>query len=240
MEKSLVPPGATMVVLPHTSKGGFAPATVSSLVYGIIYNGLPQCGFHFLGDYAITQARNAAAAESIRMGYEWLFFVDSDMDFPVGTLERLKKCDADIACTDMWSRNWPSFRTVLKYGKKEKGKLVLYPVDDETAKKGQVERIDCCGMACTLIRVDLFRKFAKKKILPFSTGIHGEDASFCMLATQKFKATIKCDMGIVSGHWGVSRNVGQEFTRDARNQPGAVADPEFLKRMGARNIGGAT
>jgi hypothetical protein len=232
-----LPPGVTLLALPFVSKQGFDPATVSSLIFALIYNGLGKCLFNFYGDYPVSHARNAAASDAILKGAEWLFFVDSDMDFPVNTLERLKALDADIACTDMWSRNWPSFRTVLEYDKTKRWpkKKELVPVAGGQKIKGARD-VDCTGMACTLVKVSLLRKFAKAKLMPFIMTEHGEDAGFCMVAKQKFKAKIRCDFDVVSGHWGRNRMVGQDFTRDARNQYGAVADPEMLKRMGARNI----
>lgn len=232
-----LPPGVTLLALPFVSKQGFDGATVSSLIFGLIYNGLGKCLFNFYGDYPVSHARNAAASDAINKGAEWLFFVDSDMDFPVNTLARLKALDADIACTDMWSRNWPSFRTVLEYDKPKQfaKKRELVPVAGGDKINGPRD-VDCCGMACTLIKVSLLRKFAKNKLMPFIMTEHGEDAGFCMVAKQKYKATIRCDFDVLAGHWGRSRNSGQEFTRDARNQYGAVADPVMMKRMGARNL----
>lgn len=232
-----LPPGVTLIALPHVSKHGFDAATVSSLIYGLIYGGLTKCLFNFYGDYPVSHARNAAALDAMTKGAEWVFFVDSDMDFPTNTLARLKALDADIACTDMWSRNWPSFRTVLEYDKAKRWpkKKELVPVAGGGEVKG-VRDVDCCGMACTLIRTSLFRKFAKAKIMPFILQAHGEDAAFCIVAKQKFKAKIRCDFDVVAGHWGRARMSGQDFTRDARNQYGVIADPEMLKRMGARNI----
>ena len=232
-----LPAGATLVALPHVSKHGFDAATVSSLLYGLIYNGFPRCLFAFYGDYPTPHARNAAVLEAIERDAEWLLFVDSDMDFPTNALEHLKKCDADIACADMWSRNWPSFRTVLKYdnGVKWPKKKQLVPAFGGDKATG-IHDVDCCGMAFTLIKVSLLRKFAKAKIMPFHMQVHGEDAAFCMVAKQKFKATIRCNFDVVAGHWGRARMTGQDFTRDARNQMGSIADPETMKRMGARNV----
>lgn len=231
-----LPPGATVVWLQYVSKTGFSGPTVSSLIYGLIGRDFQTCLFRFMGDNSVVGGRNAAAIEAVTRGAEYLFFVDSDMDFPVGTLTRLKACDADIACADMWSRSVPSFRTVLRYGAPDGKKKQLVPYEGMG-----VQDIDCCGMACTLIRVSLLEKFAKKKLLPFFMGVHGEDAAFCMVAKQKFKASMKCDFDITAGHWGQSRMAGQEWTRDANNAFGgikALADANFLKRMGVRNIPG--
>ena len=235
-EPKILPPGATLLALPYVSKSGFDGATVSSIIYALINNGLPRVMFAFYQDSSAPHARNAAAAEAIRREAEWLFFVDSDADFPTNTLERLKALDADIACTDMWSRNWPSFRTVLEYGKPGRdGEKRFKPYKGGKKVRGAKD-VDCCGMHCTLIKTSLLRKFAKDELMPFPMTNHGEDAAFCIVAKQKYGATIRCDFDIVSGHWGRARMVGQDFTRDARNQIGALIDPEFMRRMGARHV----
>ncbi len=229
-----LPPGITLVCMPYTHQTVHAQ-TMMSLVYGLVYGGLNKCVFSFHGENMTSRARNAFALQAMNMGAEWLFFVDSDADWPVDTLERLKALDADIACTDMWARNWPSFRTVLEYGPK-RGKLKeLVPVGMNGKVTGQRD-VDCCGMHCTLIRVSLLEKFAKKKLMPFVTGQHGEDAAFCIVAKQKFKASIRCDFDIVAGHWGNARMAGQEFTRDARNMTGEIAEPEVIRRMGVLGL----
>ena len=124
-----------MVALLSTSKQGFASGCTSSLVYAMAGNHFPTCGFHFLTDYHVVGGRNAAAQMAIQAGYEWLLFIDSDMDFPVNTLALLKACDSDIACADMWSRNIPSFRTVMIYGEPQKRGLKkikkFVPVPDD-------------------------------------------------------------------------------------------------------------
>jgi len=221
--------------MPYTH-GQVAAQSMMSLVYGLVYGGLNKCVFSFHGENITSRARNAFAMQAMDMGADYLFFVDSDMDWPVDTLARLKALDADIACTDMWARNWPSFRTVLEYGPKKRFKpRELVPVAMNGKVTGQRD-VDCCGMACTLIKVSLLEKFAKAKMMPFVTAKHGEDASFCILAKQKFKASIRCDFDIVAGHWGMARMAGQEFTRDARNMTGEIAEPEVIRRMGVLGL----
>lgn len=227
----------TLVALPFVSKGGFDGATVSSLIYSLIYGGMQKCLFCFYGDYPVSHARNAAAQDAMARGADWVFFIDSDMDFPTNTLSRLKALDADIACADMWSRNWPSFRTVLEYNPAVRWpkKREFVPVENGGPVTGARD-VDCCGMACTLIKTNLFRKFAKAKIMPYVMAAHGEDSAFCIVAKKRFKAKIRCDFDVKAGHWGRARMLGQDFTRDARNQMGIIADPEMIKRMGARNV----
>lgn len=237
-----LPPGSTLVALPYQSKHGFCAGTVQSIVLAITSRGLSPSKIMWLGDHSISDARNKACEAAIEEGSEYIFFVDSDMDFPPDTLARLKACASDIACTDMWSRGWPSFRTVLRNGKEPNadGLLQSIPVKDEdlppVGERG-VEDVDICGMACTLIRVDFLKRFRDhfKKQPWFWVARHGEDATFCFNA-KEIGAVIRCDFGVVAGHWGVCRNIGQDFTRDARNQPMSVSEEQMMRRMGVHGL----
>jgi len=228
-------PGVTLVALPYVSKLGFTGATMQSVVLGILGGGFKLCRFLFLGDHSQIAARNAACEDAIKHECEWLFFIDSDADFPVETLNRLKAVDADIACTDMWARNIPSFRTVMRLSEPdENGGRMCVPVPGTPTG---VEDIDVCGMHCTLIKVSLLKKMqeANPEYPWFSGGTHGEDAAFCFRALE-LGASIKCDFGLMAGHWGVARMAGQDWSRDAANQPMKVANIEMMKRMGAKNL----
>jgi len=231
--------GVTLLALPYVSKTGFSGATMSSVVLSAFSGGMKRVKVLFLGDHSQIHARNASAQSACDDDCEYLWFVDSDMDFPANTLERLKACDADIACTDMWSRNIPSFRTVMRL-REEDGKQQFAAVDIPPIKKPieepNVQDVDACGMACTLIRVSLLKKFLEADHLWYEGSIHGEDVSFCIRAKQAFGATIKCDFGLMAGHWGQARMAGQDWTRDANNQMGKISMMDMMARMGVRNL----
>ena len=228
-----VPPGVTLVALPFVSKQGFTAATFQSVVLAILAGGMRMTKFLFLGDHSQVMARNGSCQDTIDIGAEWVWFIDSDADFPVETLEKLKACNSDIACTDMWSRNIPSFRTVMRMGI-HNGELASLPVQDFPTG---VEDVDVCGMHCTLIRASLLRRM--KEAYPnrpwFWTSEHGEDATFCF-AAKELGASIKCDFSVMSGHWGVARMAGQDWSRDANNQAMSVVNVEMMKRMGVKNL----
>jgi len=228
-----LPPGCTLVAMPYVSKLGVSAAMFQSVTLGILSGDLKMAKFLWLGDHSQVGARNIATEAALEENFEWLFFIDSDMDFPIDTLARLKACNADIACTDMWSRNWPSFRTVMVLGEKDKdGKAQAIPVADEVAANKAVVDVDLCGMACTLIRTSLLRKMKKPH---FWTAEHGEDATFCFNA-KEMGATVRCDFGVTAGHWGVCRMSGQDFTRDALNQTAHLANVEMMRHMGVKNL----
>lgn len=223
--------GLTVVALPYVSKYGFDGETTQSIILSLIGRGMKDTKFLFLKDCTQVQARNVAAKAAVDEGAEWLWFIDSDADFPVDALARLKACNADIACADMWSRSWPSFRTVLRYGEPgPDGRVKASPVPGSPAG---IEDVDLCGMHCTLIRVDLLKRMKQPW---FVSGEHGEDMAFCVKA-KELGATIRCDFGMVSGHWGRCSMKGQDFTRDAKNQTMSIVEQGMMERMGVLNLG---
>lgn len=200
-----------------------------SIVLGIANRDFRDSRWVFLGDHTQIGARNAACRWAIHHDLDYVFFIDSDMDFPLGTLPALKAMDCDVACTDMWSRNIPSFRTVMRKGPIDSAGM--YPFVPYSGKG--VEDIDVCGMACTLIKTSLLKRMEEPW---FVSGRHSEDVSFCVVAKQNFAATIRCNFAITAGHWGVARMVGQDWTRDAKNNPGELDMPDMMRRMGAVNV----
>lgn len=206
-------PGLTLVALPYVSKDGFSGPTVRSIINSFASGKLGKVTFLVIGDKSQVGARNEACRNALECGAEYLFFVDSDQDFPVDALERLKAVGSDVACADMWSRVVPSFRLCLVPGEKNAEGLVQYvPVKDEDAHG--VRDISFCGMGCTLIRTSILRKIQEKNPEQpwFWTAHHGEDATFCFNVLE-VGGTVKCDFGLKSGHWGNIRMMGQPWTR---------------------------
>lgn len=211
------PPGATLVALPYVSKDGFAGPCVKSLLGWFSTPTASPVTFLFIRDKTQVEARNHACDKAMELGAEWIWFVDSDQDFPPDALERLKSVDADVACADMWSRSWPSFRIVFRATPPDDiGKVLHVPVDDSVASNGGVEDITYCGMGCTLVKTSIVRRMRER--FPdqpcFWVAYHGEDATFCFKVLE-MGGTVKCDFGLKSGHWGSIRMMGQEFTRDS-------------------------
>ena len=210
-------PGLTLVALPYVSKDGFAGPCVESLLKCFASGAMGRVSFFFAKDQTQVRARNDACEKALEAGAEWLWFIDSDQDFPVNALERLKAVGADVACADMWSRAWPSFRIVMVKGPTdENGKERYVPVADEVASRQGIEDVSFSGMGCTLIRTSIILKI--RDAYPdqpwFWTAHHGEDATFCFKVLD-IGGTVKCDFGLKSGHWGSCRMMGQDYTRGA-------------------------
>ena len=207
--------GLTLVALPYVSKDGFAGPCVESILKCFASGNMGNVSFFFARDQTQVRARNAACEKALEIGAEYLFFVDSDQDFPIEALSRLKAVSADVACADMWSRGWPSFRIVMVKGPTDAGGKVHYvPVSDEIAAQEDIEDVSFSGMGCTLIRTDIIRRMrdAYPEQPWFWTAHSGEDATFCFKVLE-MGGTVKCDFGLKSGHWSYCRMMGQDYTR---------------------------
>ena len=201
----------TLVALPYVSKDGFSGPTVRSLLEAVASGKFGRFSVMFVGDKTQVMARNDACRKAIEISADYIFFVDSDQDFPADTLSRLKAVDADVACADMWARTVPSYRLVFE---PEKTGERFEPVKDDVTDG--IRDIGYCGMGCTLIRTSIVRRMEKKfPDQPWFWAAHnGEDATFCF-KVRDMGGTVQCDFGIKSGHWnGSIRMMGQPFTRE--------------------------
>lgn len=205
--------GLTLIALPYVSKDGFSGPTVRSLIGGFASGQFGKVSFIVIGDKSQVAARNEGCNAALASGADYLWFVDSDQDFQPDALTRLKAVGSDVACADMWSRGWPSFRLTLIPGEKDADGHVQYkPVPDEMATG--IQPISFCGMGCTLIRTSILDKMREVyHDQPwFWTAHNGEDATFCFKVLE-LGGTVKCDYSVKSGHWGHCRMMGQDYTR---------------------------
>lgn len=217
----------TLVAMLYVSKYGISGPTVNSLLGSILSHSFDNCEYQFIVDHTHVSGRNRAAKIAVDGGFDYLLFLDSDMDWPPETLQRLMLCKSDVACIDMWSRGIPSFRMVSK----KNGDGSIKPVPDDLAT-GIVD-VETCGMGCTLIGVPLLKRM-KEKLgeLWFQAASHSEDVSFCYLAKEMFAASIKCDFGLLAGHYTTIRASGQPFMRDYNNRWAEIPDKESAKYGG--------
>jgi hypothetical protein len=135
-------------------------------------------------------ARETAANTFLDGDYDALLFIDSDMKVPVDLLVRLVEADKDIVSALAFKRFPPYEPCIFKKCDREGTEFWLdYP-------KGLIE-IQGVGMACTLIKREVFEKTPKPWFFPEPNL--GEDLAFCVRAKEHgFK--IYCDTNLVCGH----------------------------------------
>ncbi len=143
-------------------------------------------------------ARETAAKTFLEGNYDALLFVDSDMVCPIDLLVRLVEADKDIVSALAFMRFPPYEPCIFKKCDREGTEFWLdYP-------KGLIE-IQGVGMACTLIKREVFEKTPKPWFFPEPNL--GEDLAFCKRAADAgYK--IFCDTNLICGHVG-SYEVGE-------------------------------
>lgn len=129
-----------------------------------------------------------------------LFFIDSDMVLPANVFPRLLALNADIATAIAFKKWYPHQPTIYKFKRGRWYSLIDYP-------ENKIIKIDGCGMACCLIKKEVFKKIKEPwfEFKPYEINgkkvILSEDLVFCE-KVKKAGFTIKCDTGLVCGHVG--------------------------------------
>lgn len=134
------------------------------------------------GGTVLAQARNQAAKELLETGCEWVLFVDSDMRFPGGALERLLAWDVPVVAANCSKRKRPIGPTarVRNFGVEEAE--ALFPTEDDIANDELVQ-VETVGTGFMLVKSEVFLQIEWPWFsAPYieSKGKHiGEDVFFC-------------------------------------------------------------
>ena len=142
------------------------------------------CAVMIIERQMILKARNALAIETLKGGFDYLFFVDDDNPIPPDTLEKMIEDDKDVVVVPILSRNpnkdgvhsLCSFYT--KEIEVEDKKIRLYENITEFRDEGNLHRIDAGGTGCMLI---------KRQVLETMYNKYGE--SMFELGDIRFKKT---------------------------------------------------
>lgn len=100
----------------------------------------------------VGDARNAIVEMALKDGLEYLFFIDYDVAPPQNALVKLMSLDVDIASGVYHLKTVPSYPLIFVKGWK-------YAFDDYDP--GDLVEADGCGMGCTLIKMDVFKRVPK-------------------------------------------------------------------------------
>jgi len=153
--------------------------------------------------YGVSMGRNQAASMAVDEGYDYLFFVDSDIILPEDALVKLLNCHADVASGWYYVRyNDGSTPTCLsKFIAPPEGNYYKQiPVED--LDDSQYMEVDAGGMGCMLIKVSLFHTMPYpyfQFVEYHNREVLGEDLFFCnKLRRQDIK--VKVDTSLKCGH----------------------------------------
>lgn len=150
--------------------------------------------FRLIGSSLIYEARERSAEHMIEQGYDWLFFLDSDMEPRPDTITRLLAHNVPVVSAMAFKRQQPydpCFYPEVKY---DGEKVELRTADDWTEGLAEVDGV---GMACCLIRREVFEQTPQPWFFPLP--VLAEDLGFCKRARDTgFKVYV--DTSLCCGH----------------------------------------
>lgn len=168
-----------------------------------------QCNFGIEDGSLIYMARNRIAAKAIDQGFDYILWIDSDMEFPPDTMKRLVE-DAtqgmDFVSSLYFKRSFPTAPVIckeLKYTELDGGGFVSEPVIYSDYPKDSVFEIAAAGFGCCIIKTDVIKEIAEHfKCSPFEPiPSMGEDFAFCKRMADMGKK-MYCDSRVKVGHIG--------------------------------------
>lgn len=162
-----------------------------------------ECTLVMKAGSLIYTSRNDLATLAIQNEFDYVFWLDSDMQFKPDTLIRmmdtLQKNDLDIL-TGLYFRRVPPYSPVLFDKLQLEGDEMKFSEFNEIPE-GLFE-VGGCGFGCVLMKTDVFFDVQSKFNNMFApAGNNGEDVMFCIRA-RECGYKIFCDPSIICGHVG--------------------------------------
>ena len=155
-----------------------------------------------IGGSLIYDARDICVDTAIKEDFDYLMFIDSDIEFEPDAMLKLLDRNKDIVTGIYYKRGGDHSPVVYRH---------IAPLEVGTRKvtcvtETDVDRpffkVEGCGMGFCLIKVEVFKKLLEKYPTCFTPidGL-GEDLSFCYRAIQE-GYEIWADGEIPLNHWG--------------------------------------
>lgn len=146
-----------------------------------------------------VSARNKIVYKALQDGHDYVFFMDSDMEFPPNTLDGLLNRNKDIVGGFYVRKKKGYLPNAFKLGFREGDKLLTEFVTD-------FREVEAIGTGCLLIKTEVFNKiptpwFEYEPTESPDGHMSTEDIVFCKRAKDSgYK--IYCDGAIACGHVG--------------------------------------
>lgn len=186
-----------LIEIPHTGMFPYQFVNAYPLMIATSMKSGIGVEYELRGHSLVYDAREQAAKYFLESDCDYMLFLDSDMVPPADMLIKLIQHDKPIVSA-LAFRRVPSYEPCIFKGDMEF--YLDYP-------KGLIE-VTGVGMACTLIKREVFEKVPQPWFTPTALG---EDLSFCKRATDAgYK--IFCDTNMICGHVG-SFEVTEEYFR---------------------------
>ena len=157
----------------------------------------------------IYDARNHIIQDALSGSYDYILWLDSDMEIPTETMWKLKigiEAGFDMMSGLYFKRVHPHGPVIYRsceLVKLEGGKLDPVAEAYEDYPRGQMFEIAACGFGLCMTSMDLVRRVNDQfGLMPFMpVGGFGEDLSFCIRA-RRAGGRIGCDSSVKAGHIG--------------------------------------
>lgn len=114
--------------------------------------------------YAVHQARNILANAALQGNYDYIFWIDADIILPKDILKCLVEDDKDIIC-GYYIKKIENQRICELFGPNPQDpekKMISNVLENDLPKTVGIYGVEACGFGCTLIKTDVFKKFAEK------------------------------------------------------------------------------
>ena len=145
-------------------------------------------------------AREKIVDHAINGEFDYVMFLDSDMVFTSDLLMKLLAHDKDIITALAFQRKPPYSPCI--YSKMRMGDPGEAVIEAVKHYSNGVMEIEGCGMACVLIKTEVFKKIrATGQLCYFPIRGVGEDFAFCYRA-KKLGYKIYADTSLKVGHVG--------------------------------------
>lgn len=147
-------------------------------------------------------SRNKIVKDALENGSDYLFFIDADMVFPPDTLTKLLNHNKNIVNALAFRRTKPYYPCIFKWNNKEK----TYETMSYT---NGLKKVDATGMACMLIKTDVFKKMDKPWYY-YRDHLFSSDITFCENA-RKLGYEIFADTDLKIGHIGFEKVINEKY-----------------------------
>ena len=152
--------------------------------------------WHIVASASVYHAREVMVRSALESNHDYVFFLDSDMLVQPDILPRLMEHDVDIVSGMAFKRAMPYSPCFYEQCEYNDGNINVEPY--RSWESGQLMEVAGVGMACTLIKTDVFRSMNPPLFLPMHEEI-AEDLAFCIRAREAgYK--IYVDTNINAGH----------------------------------------
>ena len=166
--------------------------------------GFPFYTIHTAENFRVDRAREEMTAQFLVFGGTHMLCLDSDMEIPVGAVERLLAHDLDIVAGLYYSRHTEHYPFI--WGEDpERGRFFVAEWPE-----GALVQCDLTGSGILLIKREVFEAFGPPWWLLEEGDAGGTDIAF-LRRTRKAGFDLFVDTSIVCGHYGVSRIGPEDF-----------------------------